>query len=60
MHWVYDLEQELMDYCLQKKGKWWANHFFRNKEVSELYARLRRLSADEVRKILYHDEYQRG
>jgi len=43
---IMDLECDLMDYCLKKKGAWWANHFFRNKEVNELYAELRAKSPD--------------
>jgi len=41
MNFVADIEDKLMDYCLKHKGKWWANHFFRNKEVNELYSKLR-------------------
>ena len=38
-----DIEEELMSYCLKEKGKWWANHFFYNKEVNYLYSELRKL-----------------
>ncbi len=41
MYFVADMEYALMSYCLKKKGRWWANHFFRNREVNEQYARLR-------------------
>lgn len=48
MYPVFDLEEKLMTYCLKKKGEWWANHFFRNKEVNELYSELRSKSLDEL------------
>lgn len=48
MFFVADLECELMAYCLKQKGKWWANHCFRNRAVNKLYSKLRRLSAGEV------------
>ncbi len=40
-YFVWGTEHDLMSYCLKYKGKWWANHFFRNKEVNNLYAELR-------------------
>lgn len=46
---VGDLEFDLMSFCLKKKGRWWANHFFRNREVNELYAWLRQKSLGDVR-----------
>ena len=48
MYWVYDFEHELMCYCLKEKGKWWANHFFRNKEVNDFYSYLRGLPLDRL------------
>ena len=33
-----DVSYDVMEYCLNACGKWWANHFFRNKEVNEMYA----------------------
>ena len=38
---VLDVEYDLMSYCLKYRGKWWANHFFKNKEVNTLYCYLR-------------------
>lgn len=52
MYTIFDIEYDLMKYCLKKKGKWWANHFFRNKDVNDLYAQLRRRNLDEVLKII--------
>lgn len=52
MSWIFDLEYRLMSYCLKKKGRFWANHFFRNKEVNDLYSKLRKKSIDEVLEIL--------
>lgn len=49
---IFDIEYELMSYCLKKSGKWWATHFFRNKEVNELYYSLRKKSLDEIMKVL--------
>ena len=48
MNFIGDLEHELMCYCLDKKGKWWANHFFYNKEVKELYAEKRKLPVSDI------------
>lgn len=48
MFWAFDLEHDLMRYCLKHKGKWWANHWFRNCEVNELYSKLRGLDAGTV------------
>ena len=48
MSWVHDLEHDLMNYCLRQKGKWWANHFLRNKEVDELYGKLRKVEMGTV------------
>jgi len=39
---MYDLEEMIMSKCLKLKGKWWANHFFYNKEVRELYSHVRK------------------
>ncbi len=52
MYYIYDAEYDLMSYCLNKKSKWWANHFFRNKEVDKLYSQLRKLSLSEIGKII--------
>ena len=52
MEWINDKECELMKYCLKQKGKWWANHFFRNKEVDDLYIELRSKPLEEVNKVL--------
>jgi hypothetical protein len=52
MYWIWDLEYDLMSYCLRQKGKWWANHFFRNREVNELYAELRKLNTMFLLKIM--------
>ena len=49
---IFDLEYDLMTYCIKKEGKWWANHFFRNKEVNDLYYKLRKKPIDEVREVL--------
>jgi hypothetical protein len=46
---IADIECELMDYCLKREGVWWANHFFRNKKVNDLYAKLRSKSLEELR-----------
>lgn len=56
---VYDLEYDLMGFCLREKGKWWANRLFRNKEVNDRYDSLRGLSLDEVLDIL-RNEPRRG
>ena len=52
MTFINDVEYELMKYCLRLKGRWWANHFFRNKEVMELYSRLRSLNLGTVLAIV--------
>jgi len=52
MNHIADLESELMSHCLKEKGKWWANHFFRNKEVNNLYSELRALPLDDIFEIL--------
>lgn len=52
MSWIFDLEYQLMSYCLKKKGKWWATHLFRNKEVNDFYSRLRKKNIDEVIELL--------
>ncbi len=49
---IQDMEYNLMCYCLKQKGKWWANHWFRNKEVNDLYYNLRRKKLDELFKII--------
>lgn len=45
---IDDLEYDLMKVCLKFKGKWWANHFFRNAEVNNMYQTLRKLDAGTV------------
>lgn len=50
-YFVWKIEHNLMSYCLKHKGKWWANHFFRNKEVNNLYAKLRGQDISTVRAI---------
>ena len=52
MNLIADIEYDLMSYCLKHKGKWWANHLFRNKEVNVLYDRLRSQSFGTVIAIL--------
>lgn len=52
MFFIADMESDLMDYCLFQKGKWWANHFFRNREVNDLYGYLRRLDLGTIIAIL--------
>ncbi len=52
MSMINDLEYDLMSYCLKLKGKWWANYFFKNKEVDELYDYLRKLDVGTVVAIL--------
>jgi hypothetical protein len=52
LSWIHELEYRLMSYCLKQKGKFWANHFFRNKEVNDLYSKLRKKNVDEVVEIL--------
>ena len=32
-----DIQNQVMNLCLREKGSWWANHFFRNCEVNEMY-----------------------
>jgi len=56
MWWVYNLEYDLMEYCLKMKGKWWANHFFRNKEVNDMYAKLRKMDIADVYKIVNYSK----
>lgn len=48
MSFMRDLEYELMCYCLKIKGRWWANHYFRNKSVNELYDKLRGVEVGTV------------
>jgi hypothetical protein len=48
VHFVADLEHDLMSYCLKYHGKWWANHFFYNNEVRTLYSKLRGLDVGTV------------
>ena len=50
--WINDLEYELMNWCLRARGKWWANHFFRNREVNVLYFVLRKNPPSNVCKII--------
>lgn len=45
---IFDIEYKLMSFCLKKKGKWWASHFFRNKEVNEMYFKLRSMPLTHV------------
>lgn len=52
MNFANDVEYDLMKYCIKQKGKWWANHFFRNKEVNELYAKLRSVDIGTVIAIM--------
>lgn len=48
MNFVSDAEYCLMRYCLKKEGRWWANHFFRNRAVNGLYFILRAKPIGEV------------
>ena len=52
MYHIADIEFELMRHCLKVRGKWWANHLFRNKAVNDLYASLRVKSLDQVFKCI--------
>lgn len=54
MYWVSDVEYCLMSYCLKKEGRWWANHFFRNRSANGLYSILRAKPISEVFDLLYH------
>ena len=49
---IFDLEYDLMSYCLKHWGKWWATHFWPNREAKEMYAKLRALDAGTVIAIL--------
>ena len=49
---IKDIEGDIMSYCLKKRGKWWATHFFWNREVDELYDEIRSKDVDEVMKII--------
>ena len=61
MYWIHDLEYDLMDYCIKHRGKWWANHFFRNIEVNNLYHYLRKFDPGTVIAIVSRgdSDYQR-
>lgn len=52
MSFIRDLEFDLMSYCLKQRGRWWANHFFRNREATELYKKLRGLDPGTVMAIV--------
>lgn len=52
MHPAFDLEYDLMRYCLRHWGKWWATHFWQNKEAKEKYQEIRGLDAGTVIAIL--------
>lgn len=41
---VQDLEDDIFSYCRAIKGKWWASFLLSNKEVYELYEKLRPLN----------------
>jgi hypothetical protein len=47
-----DMEYDLMSYCIRHWGKWWANHFIRNKEVDKVYGSLRKLDLGTIIAIL--------
>lgn len=51
MHWN-DLEYEIMKYCLRREGKWWANHYFRNKEVNDLYYEILKLPLEQTQTLI--------
>ena len=51
-YWIWDLEHDIMSHCLKERGKWWANHFFRNREVDDLYAEIRAMSPLEAIKAI--------
>lgn len=34
---IKNTNHHLMTYCLEHKGKWWANRLFKNKEVKTLF-----------------------
>jgi len=53
MDFVGDMEYDLMGYCLDVEGKWWATHLFRNKEVNELYRYIRGQDLDLCIELLY-------
>jgi len=56
MYPIFDMERELMSYCIRNEGKWWANHFFRNKEVNQLYDKLRRLPSTIVMDLIQSND----
>jgi hypothetical protein len=35
-----DSRHDVFEKCLKLKGKWWANHFFYNKEVGEAFKKV--------------------
>jgi len=51
-YYLNDIACSLFKYCLKHKGKWWANYFFYNKEVLELYQKIREYSIIEVMDII--------
>jgi len=55
MNYITDLEHELMVYCLTKWGKWWATHFWPNKEAREAYASLRKLDPTSIVAFMWKD-----
>ena len=52
MNHIADIEYSIMCHCVKAKGSWWANHFFRNKEVNEMYSKIRRMSLTDVYQII--------
>ena len=52
MHVWFDMNQRIMSYALKHRGRWWANHFFRNREVDFLYQKIRALDFLTVGKIV--------
>lgn len=45
---ILDIESDILDYCLKKEGKWWATSFFYNKEVKELFSKIRSKNISEA------------
>lgn len=54
--YVSDIESDLLKYCLKKKGARWANRFFANKEVMELYNEITGLGIAKAIDVMNHPE----
>jgi len=45
---IEDLEYDVLHFCIDRAGKWWATSLLYNKEVTSLYNKLKHLNNEDI------------